>query len=322
MKSKNKKIVLLLAGGTTLNEQDIGGSSVHQEKDIQSWLNQIAEISLMAEIEPVFICGEENKLKGIELWQKISRLIYEKADKADGFVIVAGLEAILNLGIALSFALRNLNKAIILTSSQISREVIELSDWQEKKKKSYGGLGVKANLINSVQTVNLGLPAAALMFGNRIIRPVKAKRIQRFGLNLFESADGSYLGKIDFGISLTEKLPIKNQRVELNDKFQDKIQIINYLPGIDFNEAMDNQAKGIIIRDLPNLRLLDVNQRSSPILVYSPFMHGTKTASDNIIVVDDLTWETAVVKFMWALGQGGNVGILMKHELCNEFIHH
>lgn len=321
MKPKNKKICLLFSGGTTLSEKDIERSSVRKEEDIKEWLEQVPEITIMADIEPVFICGEEQGLKGKVLWQKVSEVIYEKANKADGFVVVVSLESVINLGIALSFALQNLNKAVILTGSQITKDSIKFPDWPEKKKKSYGGLGVKANLINAVQAVNLGLPTKALMFGNRIISPVKARRIQALGLNLFESVDGKYLGKIDFGISLTERFKARESKVELKNQFENNIQIIEYFPGIDINKSI-NSSKGIIIRNLSDLSEFNIKDNKVPVLVHNPYLISQQNHSGNIIVANKMTWETAVIKFMWALGQGSDPREVMQLEHCNEFINH
>jgi len=324
MKNKNKKIALLFAGGTTLTDKDISGSSVNRESEIAGWLAQLPELILMAKIEPIFICLGTEELKGVRLWQKVSQLIFEKQETFEGFVILTDLTEVLNLGIALSFALVNLNKPVILTSSQITKETVLLADWKEKQGKAYGGLGARANLINAVQIANLGLPAVALMFGNRIIRPTKARRIQTLGLNLFDSIDDKYLGKIDFGISLSEKIKPSTESMELKNQFEENIQIINWLIGNRLVKLSDNQAKGIIVRDLPNLQDLAGASGKVPILVYNRFLIDQRQKEkENIIVTNNLTWETAVVKFMWVLAQKeNNAEAVMDKECCGEFIRH
>jgi L-asparaginase/Glu-tRNA(Gln) amidotransferase subunit D len=321
MKNRNKKIYLLFAGGTALDEKNIAGSSVNKKEDTGDWLERVPEIMIMAQIEPVFVSGGRQELSGIKLWQKISQLIAENQE-ADGFVILADLEEILPLGIALCFALTNLNKPVILTGSQITPKTIELPDWPEKKKKSYGGLGVKANLINAVQLANLELPAVALIFGNRIISPVKAKRIQTIGLNLFDSVDEHYLGRIDFGISLNEMAKEPESKLELKNQFEENIQIINYQPNFNLADNLNQKARAIIIRDLPGLADLNLDKINQLVLIYSRFMADTGEKKDNVIMADNLTWETALIKLMWCLGQGNELSEAMNRGYCHEFIKH
>jgi len=322
MKSKNKKIFLLFAGGTALDEKDINGTSVQKEANMAGWLEQVPEATLMAKIEPIFVSKGRSELSGIKLWQRIGQIIFEKAEEADGFVIVTDVESVLNLGIALCFSLKNFNKAVILTSSQITKEAVKLSDWPVKKAKAYGGLGVKANLINAVQIVNMSLPAVSLMFGNRIINPVKAKRIQTIGLNLFESADNKYLGKIDFGISITEKIQPGQGPIKLRNNFEEDIQFINFFSGTNFKKEINLNAKGIVIKDLPSLAELKDADIKKSALVHSPFLTAANSPSEKIFMAHQMTWETAVIKYMWALAQGANPVELMENEYCGEFVFH
>ena len=127
MKSKSKKICLLFAGGTTVLDKDIRGSTVYGPGDIPGWLALAPEVSLMAQIEPVFVAAD-NELIGAPLWQKISQEIYRRLNDFDGFVVLTGVESVLYSGIALSFALKNIGLPVILTSSQITQASVKLPD--------------------------------------------------------------------------------------------------------------------------------------------------------------------------------------------------
>ena len=180
----------------------------------------------------------------------------------------------------------------------------------------------KANLINAVQLATMKLPAVALMFGNRIIRAVKARRVGFLGLNIFTSADESYLGRIDFGISLTEKFSVINAPLEIKDKFESKIKIYDYFPGADFIDLKKDSAKGKLVKNLPDIRLLDKYAGQAPLAVYNRFLFEP-AEQENILIINQLTWETAVVKFMWALGQSNSIAEVrgfMFNEHCHEFI--
>ena len=106
MKNKNKKILLLFCGGTALEEKNIRASSVNKPEDIQSWLEQIAEAAIMAELEPVFLCADKG-LSGVDLWQKLSKEIYWRINDFEGFVVLLDVESALSTSVALSFALHS-----------------------------------------------------------------------------------------------------------------------------------------------------------------------------------------------------------------------
>ena len=321
MTVKNSKICLLFAGGTAISDKDIKGSSVNGKKDINGWLELVPEISLMASIEPVFVCADKD-MSGIELWQNLATEIYNRLNEAVGFVILTNLDSVLYSGVALSLALKNINKPVILTSSQITESNVKLPDWSQKKVKAYGGLGVKANLINAVQLATMNLPAVALMFGNRIIRAVKAKRTGFLGLNIFSSVDDSYLGRIDFGISLLEKYKPSTDEVFLKNKFESSVSVTDYFPGADFLNILDIKTKGKVVRQLSDLKLLSNYKDSCPLVIYNRFLSEV-SENQNILTINNMTWETCLVKFLWSLGQSNKIDEIrgfMFNEQCNEFI--
>ena len=119
----------------------------------------------------------------------------------------------------------------------------------ESKKKTFGGLGVKANLINAVQIATMDIPAVGLMFGNRCLRAVKAQRSAVYSLNIFTSADDTYLAKIDFGISPSEKVQLPTHESILKNSFEQNVSLVKYYPGMSFDilKESSGDSKGLII---------------------------------------------------------------------------
>lgn len=317
--AKNKKILLLLAGGTALDDKNINSSSVSKPQDVDKWFEQISEATLLGEIQPVFICPSSSALPEIAFWRQLCGIIKEKYDEAHGFVITVDLNSILNCGIGLSFALRNLNKTVVLVSSQISPETIGSPEWQNRQLRAYGGLGLKANLINAVQLAQLGYGSVALMFGNKIIKPIKAVRRQAVGLSIFENLDPQSVGAIDFGISLSVKPKTSLGNLTIQDNFCENIDVVEYSPQFNAAQLAKRKIKGLVIKNLPSLAMLAGLKTDLPVLVYNPFLAGQQSPAENILVVSNLTWETSVIKFSWALGQKGDWRKIMADEYCGEF---
>lgn len=329
MKTKHKKICLLLAGGTTIDEKNIFGSSVNKKEDVNKWLNLIPELFLIAKIEPIFISNENFKLEGVKLWQEVSKTISDNYPKYDGFVVLFKTQDILFNGLALSFALQNLGKPVILTGSQITEESIKHPDWPDKKSRAFGGLGVKSNLINAVQMATMDFPAVGLMFGNQCIRPVKAQRTAIYALNLFSSIDNSHLAKIDFGISPTEKFKSTNKKLILKNKFESKVIYLKYYPGLNWQltKKFLNESQGIVIENLtgeslPKEFITNLSKLNILFIIYNNIF-TPRLNKKNLIEVNNMTPETTLIKFMWALEQAKNneeLRVLMYQEFCGEII--
>lgn len=299
---------------------------VETESDISTWLNKMPELLIMGEFETVYLGGEKNHPHGPELWQKIASAIFKRLNHYDGFIVTSPLYDILYNSAAVSFALPGINKPVIFTGSQlpiVSKELVDL------KKVSLTGLGVKSNLINAVQVAGMGFGGVGLMFGNRCLRAVKSMRIESYSLNVFNSLDGSFLAKIDFGASLLEEMPKSSGQPELKANFSDKVLAMKYYPGLDFNlfKKASEAAAGIFLEVLPLAPMAEdfatnLSQLKIPVVVYNRY-YVPKLDGDNLVAVFNLSKETALIKFIWALGQTSDLAEirnLMLNNLCQEFI--
>lgn len=329
MTIKTKKICLLFAGGTALDEAKISETSVYQPGDINKWLQQVPELKLLAKVEPLFIKGETEDLNGPPLWQKISNQIYQKYSSYDGFVILNDPETVLHLGIALSFALKNLGKPVILTGSQVSERSLKIPEWTIKKAKAFGGLGVKSNLINAVQMATMNFPVVGLIFGNQCLRPVKAENNAVYSLNIFSSADNQYLAKVDFGISPEDKLEKPSGRLILKNKYESGVIYVKYHPGMNITalKALLSHSQGLVLEvltgvPLPKLLIKALDQLKIPMVIYNR-LYMPRLNKKNLIEISEITPETVLIKLMWVLGQTQNseeIRNLMYEDFCSEFL--
>jgi len=317
MKIKGKRLVLLFAGGTALADGD--STVVEKPADMRVWLDKMPALDIMAKIEPIFICGESEALSGRELWAKISQAVYQHLPSADGFIVISSLNNILYNAIAVAFALPNINKPVIFTGSLWSLGN-ELTDIQKK------GLGLKADLVNVAQIATMNLPAVGLMLGNRCLSPFKARKGAAGAKDIFSSLDEKYLANIDFGISLVEKMADKNVRPQLKSLFDNKVVSIRYYPGFDFSCLKDlaSSVSGLFIEGetLPEDFFAQLKKIKKPVLCYNCLV-SSQSGAENIMAVSNMTRETALVKFMWALGQSFDppkVKEIINTEYCGEFL--
>lgn len=320
----NRKVCLLIAGGTILADND--DFFVEEPSDVQIWMDKMPELMIMGKIEPVFVCGEKTNLHGAKLWKNLANEVCSRLKNYNGFIVTSPTNDVLYNSIALSFALPNIPKPVVFTGSQLPVVNKNLLD---KRKQPYSGLGVKPNLINAVQVAGMEFGAVGIMFGNRCLMPTKTNREDIYSMNIFTSVDDSCLAKIDFGISMLKEVPDLTGPFQLKDNFSENVTYLKYYPGMDFAffKKITAGTGGVIFEALTlepfGKDFLDgLKTLKKPILVYNRF-YVPKLNAENIIEVFGLTKESAIVKFIWALGQSNDVNeirSLMLNNLRGEFI--
>ncbi len=322
-----KKILLLLAGGTWLLDKNQRLLSIQEASDIPAWLNSLPELSIMADLEPVFISSEEDVLNAV-IWEKMAKIILAKQAEVDGFIIVSRNEQLTYTASALTFLLANFAKNIILTSSYLSG-----LEWQQDKeylvkiKNKYSGLGLKANLINAIQALDYKLPQPAIMFGTRLLAAVRANFEPNSDLNLFSSLDNNYWGRVDFGVNVKTNLPSYKINLPNYNKLQAEILILNNVSGLPwlFSKAEVKRYKAIIIKGetgsiLEPDKLKQIKDWARPIVLYNFTDYHPQA---NVFFINNCTWSTALIKTMWlAANVKSNLefGKLLNKNLIGEYL--
>lgn len=285
--AKNFKKIYLIVASTipSLSEKDI--------------IQKMPELNFLAEVEPIFLFNKPSAEIVADDWLKLGQEILKRKDNAFGFVVLHGLDNILYSAAALTFLLPNFSLPIIFTGGQSKPDDIKQ-------------LEIKANLINAIQAAKSDLNEVCLMFGNRLLRACQSQRTYDETLNLFNAPINGVLGRIDFSIRIFEKL-VKNNKLKKNFKFglNKNIEVIELNPFLNLKNITERlaQKEGIIINAshnqfIPNDLLFVLNKFALdiPVLVWG-LKSNPIESSKNLIFVSDLTWETAVIKFLYLLNQ-------------------
>lgn len=297
--------------------------SVQKPSDIKPWLAAIPEINLIADVDPVFLFGGDASEIQPDLWRRLAKEMYLRYKKYDGFVVTHGVDTILYTAPIISYMLQPLGKPIIFTGSPLSAEVSR-GNKQDLSGliSNYNTLGVKANLINAIQVATMDIGEVALMFGNRLLRGMQAIKSDSPSFSLFEAYHDGLIGKVDFGIKLFDTVKRRTKAVaKLQDKLEENICLLQLYPGVQaalLKGMIQKGCRGIIIRSFnTNLfpdsfrKILDIAyQQKIPIVAHNPFALELKKKKREYILINNLTFETTFVKFMWALGQTRDLGKL------------
>ncbi|MBU1148960.1 asparaginase [Patescibacteria group bacterium] len=330
MERYRKKICLLFCEGAILQKSGGKIEEVKKPGDIKPWLMNFEELSIMADIEPIFVFGGKAANVSVKEWQKLNSEIKKRIKDVDGFVILHGPQTMNYTACALAFSWQNLNKPIILTGSPIIESVGSQKD--KNAFAEFKGLGIKANLLNAIQVASSEINQVAILFGSRLISAVQAVQSVPSGLNFFDSFSGNYLGRVDFGISLASQKKSTRQKPHYQGNFDNKVSVLDYHPGVDaslLNNLNKQKVHGLIIRlhhqaVLPDVFTKSIKQLAKeniPVVIYQPGSARKFQSGANIIVVDNMTLSATLVKLMWALGQSkklSKIKRIMSQNLVGE----
>lgn len=337
MSYAHKRVKIIFTGGTVAG--NVAKSNVSQEvkSEPNTFLNilqdslDIIKLNWNIEIEPsiteLFNVDSSNILP--ENWTKLATTIQETYDEVDSFIILHGTNTMGFTAAALSFALENINKPVIITGAQVP----------------LGFLGTDAttNLVNSLRMAVWGyheIKGVMAVFGSKIITGTRVKKGTDFDYDPFRSFQTGSLGqigrfmKIDDEamrkhvayLSKSKPLAIQSRVLSVKKDFDaEKIASLTEFPGMSpdiFTKLVEGGIKAFVFRSFgagdPNSRLFDafklLKEKRIPIIVTTQAPNGLANfqvnetgqylrENDLAIPAYDMSIESMTTKMAWLLAQ-------------------
>ncbi len=172
-------------------------------------------------------------------WNEIARLIAERYDRYDGFVVLHGTDTMAYTASALSFMLENLGKPVVLTGSQIPLCEVR-SDGRD-------------NIITSLLiAADERVHEVCLYFGGSLLRGNRATKYSADGLIAFVSPNYPPLAEAGIAIRYREGALLPKPAAPLKLQLLENVPIgvIKVFPGIQFElfeSIMTEKLRGIVI---------------------------------------------------------------------------
>lgn len=253
-------------------------------------------------------------------WNKIGRVINQRYEEFDGFVVLHGTDTMAYTASALSFMLEGLNKPVILTGAQIPLCMLR-SD----------GLD---NIVNAILIAASGrVHEVCLYFGGKLLRGNRSTKTSADLLEAFASPNAPHLAESGIEIQYNDAAlqPWRAGRMHLQEFVDVPIGVLKVFPGIQFEifeSIMTEKLKGVVFEAFgagnipsgPDSRLLPLVERAyengTIITVCSQCMQGSVSlgayetsqglAQADAVSGGDMTIEAAVTKLYYLFSCGYN----------------
>lgn len=273
-----------------------------------------------------------------EHWTMLADAIVEHYDEYDGFIVTHGTNTMGYTCAALSFALNNLNKPVVVTGSQVP----------------YGEPATDAlmNLDNALRVATYpyegGIRGVVCVFGSHIITGTRAKKSTEFDLDALTSFSAAELGRVGRVIEIDEENLSRHHRylerggiqpalvardLNVHSGFDMRLLSLTEFPGMDPASLQDLLA-GMLDSDPPKLGgvifrafgagdastnltpcFQYLKQRTVPVVVTTQAPNGNASfrVNDPGRVLDDLqlaipahdmSIEAITTKLAWLLARG------------------
>lgn len=337
------KILLIYTGGTIGMIKDFATGAL-KAFNFDQLLERIPELNLLDCSIDTYSFDDpiDSSDMNPEHWVTIAEVVEKNYDDFDGFVILHGSDTMSYTASALSFMLKNLNKPVILTGSQLP-----IGDLRTD---------AKENLITAIQIASLqdnGMPKikeVGLYFEYKLYRGNRTTKISAEHFNAFTSPNLSHLAESGVHLKVNEHLLddfYSTNELNVQKELDTNVFILKIFPGITQKvlEGILNipNLKGIVIETFGSgnaptefwfintlqnaiqkgIKIVNVTQCWGGSVDMGKYETGTALKHIGVISGHDITTEAAITKMMLLLSRDLTIEEFSKEfqtPYCGELI--
>lgn len=274
-------------------------------------------------------------------WSQLVRIIADRYDAYDGFVILHGTDTMAFTASALSFMLENLTKPVILTGSQLPIGQLRTDG--------------KENLITSIEIASAHhadgtpiVPEVCIYFSGHLLRGNRATKTNADGFNAFESYNYPHLGDAGVNIIYHEEYILKRDFTKtLIPHFASDPNVIVFtlFPGVQeqiIRHVIESpELRAIVMRTFGSgnaphhpwlmhllkeatsrgITVVNISQCAAGTVEMGRYDTGFQLKNMGVVSGHDSTVESAVTKLMFLLGHYNDVNLVRQNinrSICGE----
>jgi L-asparaginase len=306
------KRVLVLHTGGTLGMSGRRPTPLSPDAYGQALVERVPELAQLAAIDTRILCNLDSSDLGPDEWIALAGEIAAARTTHDGIVVIHGTDTMAYTAAALSFALVELDRPVVLTGSQ--RPLAEIRS------------DARRNLVDAVDLATRGLPEVGVAFDGRLLRGNRARKGDAWSYGAFASPNCPPLARLGLDVEIASHVRRPQGDFKLDARFDDRVAVVWMTPGLD-PAVIDRVAEGLRgivlaafgVGNVPlhprsiagaverlvarGVDVLVATQAQAGAVDLSLYENGAALARAGAIGGGDMTVEAALVKLMHALAR-------------------
>ncbi len=207
--------VLILHTGGTLG---MTGEPLVPDAFANALDEAVPELNELAQLETRILFNLDSSDVGPEHWTRLAHEIYEARHDYDGVVIVHGTDTMAYTASALSFALRDLARPVILTGAQ--------------RPLAAHRTDARRNLVDAVELATRGVEGVGLCFDGLLLRGVRATKSNVQDYRAFDSPGTAPLARLGVDVVIDEMAQRSTGRCVFEPDFDPSVLVVRVAPGM------------------------------------------------------------------------------------------
>lgn len=316
------KILIIYTGGTIgmVNDVETGSLVPFDFSQIKLNVPELARLDYQLSVHSFDPILDSSNMDP-SIWANLARLIEEKYDNFDGFVILHGSDTMAFTASALSFMLQNLSKPVVLTGSQLPIGEIRTD--------------AKENLITALEIAatkkdgKAAIPEVCIYFDYQLFRGNRSIKYNSEKFEAFQSPNYPILAEA--GVHLTffpnYILPIPEKKFSVQTNLNANIGVLKMYPGISeaaVKAITTSNVDAIILEAFGSGNtttapwfiscledavsngkiIIDISQCQGGSVQLGLYETSKNLQQMGVVSGYDMTFEATVTKLMYLMGQG------------------
>ncbi len=280
------------------------GAELDQGKWAKLIRDEIPELYSLAHLEIGKIFFEDSSDINHHHWTELARYIFERYHQFDGFVILHGTDTMAYTASALSFALQNLGKPVILTGSQVPMSNLR-SD-------------ARRNLINSIELATKPVPEVAICFNDHLFRGNRCTKMTIGDFDAFSSPNFNHLAEIGLEIEIFQEYDQIKPGPVCKPYFDNSVQLIKIFPGLNpkFLNCLDLAAAKAIVVEAFGTGNFPIKEKSSLL----PFIERCKKKGVHLVITSQAPYDAVDLKQYKSGREALRLGALSAGDMTTEAV--
>lgn len=207
--------VLLLHTGGTLGMR---GTPLEPDTYAAALTETVPELLQIAELDIEIVCNLDSSDIGPHHWTTLANSIAAARNDYDGFVVVHGTDTMAYTAGALSFALHNLDRPVVLTGAQRPL-VAHRTD-------------ARRNLVDAVELATQPIPEVGVCFDGLFMRGCRTTKSNAHDYRAFESPGCEPLARLGVAIELGAHIRRPRAPFQCFSNFEPAVVVVHITPGL------------------------------------------------------------------------------------------